>query len=520
MEDKEEYLEQEIARLFEHNPPPPPPIEDKTPNKIEDPWYSRPLDVHRWSEHAELVTVVNAIWADHFGGWEHHGSVPGPKPKTSFKHQLRVVLLDLYVAWLEDPALCIGVSMSANAWDTNSRYNALHLSKRVVEIIQRLEEVGLIELAKASYSGPGAKTNRNTRIRAGAVLQAQFQGLRATRDDIIAIDTQECIVMKDGLVPGDGSKLYDYKDTDETNRMREELRAYNRVLAGAFIDIPVLEEAVVERPDQYGRPFKQPLDHHHHFVRRIFSRGSWDLNGRFYGAWWQLIPSALRKDIYINDTPTVEVDFKGLHISILSAEQGVELDGDPYALADGLLPGTPPELQRALVKHLVLTALNAKDQKSAFQSFRENWPAGHFGKLMTNDDLAALLTAFTTKHPHLTDYVCADQGIRLMNVDGRIAALVHRHFAEQGVPVLSVHDSFIIDYTRVGELKRVMAEASEAVVGRPLPVSTDALGLDEIEAEHRADFIAWRQAPRSEGYMARMKGWEDRAGEVVVPYDR
>lgn len=53
-----------------------------------------------------------------------------------------------------------------------------------------------------------------------------------------------------------------------------------------------------------------------------------------------------------------------------------------------------------------------------------------------------------------------------------------------------------------------------------MPVSTEALGQDEIEAEHRADFAWWRQAPRSGGYMARMKGWEDRAGGVVVPYDR
>jgi hypothetical protein len=43
MEDKEEYLEREIARLFEYNPPPLPPIEGNTPSKIEDPWYSRPL---------------------------------------------------------------------------------------------------------------------------------------------------------------------------------------------------------------------------------------------------------------------------------------------------------------------------------------------------------------------------------------------------------------------------------------------------------------------------------------------
>lgn len=487
---------------------------------IEDPWYSRPIDVHRWSDHKEIVTVVQDIWDTYFAGWERHASVPGPKPKTSFKKQLRVLLLDLYVAWLDDPALAIGVPMSANVWDTNSRYNALHLSKKIIELVRKLEEAGLLDVSKGSYSGPGATTNRTTRIRASRALQDLFSGLGVTRDDIRAIDAQECIVLKDGLVPGDGSRLHDYEDTDETNRMRDELRAYNRVLANSFIDLPSLDDPVFVRPDGFGRQFKQPLDHHHHFVRRIFSRGSWELNGRFYGAWWQLIPSSLRKDIYINDTPTVEVDFKGLHVSLLSAEQGVILDGDPYTLDDFRLPGVPDELLRSLVKMLVLTALNAKDHQSAFQSFRDGWSKGHYGKGMSNDELSSLLSAFTRKHPHLQDFMCADQGIRLMNLDGRIAERVHRHFTAQGVPVLSVHDSFIIDYTRVAELKQVMAAASEQVAGVALPVAAKGLGLDEMDADERLDYVEWFQTPRTLRYLGRLRGWEERTGITVVPYDR
>lgn len=490
--------------------PPPPPIED--------PWYSRPIDVHRWSDHPEVKGLVDSIWNTHFSDMERAATAPGPRPKASFKSQLMVLILDLYVAWLEDPALSIGVAMSVNYWDTTSRYNALKISKRIIPIVKRLQEVGLIDLARGSYGGPYATTNRTGRIRASVQLQEQFRGLKVVRDDIYRIEAEECIVLKDGVAFGDGTKVYDYQDTEDTNRMRGELQAYNRVLANSFIDLPSLEEAMVERTDLYGKVFRQALDHHHHFVRRIFSRGSWELNGRFYGAWWQLVPSALRRGIYINDTPTVEVDFKGLHVSLLSAEQGVELEGDPYLLRGLVLPGVPALLLRALVKQLVLTALNAKDRKSAFQSFREGWPASHYGKTMTNEELTFLLDAFTTQHPHLRDLVCADQGIRLMNVDARIAEMVHRHFTDQGVPVLSVHDSFIIDYTRVGELKRVMADASAALVGRPLAVSEASPGVDEMDPEVRLDFEAWTQAPRCAGYLRRMKAWESRVGREVAPY--
>ena len=158
-------------------------------------------------------------------------------------------------------------------------------------------------------------------LRASKPLQAVFAAARFSREDIVRTASQECIILKGTDDPGDNSKPVEYKDSDETNRMRAELTAYNAVLADAFIDLPSLEEALIEREittgKDTGRTAKVPLDHHHHFVRRIFSRGDWGLNGRFYGGWWQQIGSEYRKQILINDTPTVEVDFKGLHIAIL-----------------------------------------------------------------------------------------------------------------------------------------------------------------------------------------------------------
>ncbi|WP_039966364.1 hypothetical protein [Roseobacter sp. MED193] len=51
------------------------------------------------------------------------------------------------MAWLEDPELCIGVSMSSNYWNTSSRYNALHISKKIIPIIPALDVADLPDLA-------------------------------------------------------------------------------------------------------------------------------------------------------------------------------------------------------------------------------------------------------------------------------------------------------------------------------------------------------------------------------------
>ncbi len=45
-------------------------------NQIKNPWHSRPIDVHRWSNHPEVRELVDRIWEG---------------------------FLDLYAAWLDDP---------------------------------------------------------------------------------------------------------------------------------------------------------------------------------------------------------------------------------------------------------------------------------------------------------------------------------------------------------------------------------------------------------------------------------
>jgi hypothetical protein len=330
----------------------------------------------------------------------------------------------------------------------------------------------------------------------------------------------ECIILKEGL--GDDSREIDYDDTEETERMRAEVRAYNALIADTFIDIPTLQDPWVTRKDDYGREVKTPIDRHHQFTRRIFSRGSWDLNGRFHGPWWQSVSSADRKDIFINDTPTVEVDFMGLHLAIIAAEKGVTIEGDPYALPEVVVPGaTTLEEQRKVIKRLILPALNARSPAKAFGSFRERCPTGSVFKKLTNAQLLKVLQTFEDFYPHLRGVFGQDQGIRLMNIDSRIAEVVLRHFTGQGVPVLCIHDSFIIDYTRAGELKQAMAEAATQIVGRPLLVDSKTMGWDEALGwpdEVVQHFRAWSEVPRGGPYLKRLAEWERVKKREVVPY--
>jgi hypothetical protein len=118
------------------------------------------------------------------------------------------------------------------------------------------------------------------------------------------------------------------------------------------------------------------LDEDAHRTRRIFSRGRWDLNGRFYGGWWQRINSTLRRQIMIDNEPTIEVDFQGLHVAMLYAQSGKAMTQDPYSISLSNYSKFPPERLRNLTKQLVLKAMNAKDKASAYRAFRGDIPEG------------------------------------------------------------------------------------------------------------------------------------------------
>ena len=110
----------------------------------------------------------------------------------------------------------------------------------------------------------------------------------------------------------------------------------------------------------------------------------------FYRGWWQQIDKEDRCKIYINDKPTLEVDFKAFHPNLLSNELGVKLSGDPYDLGELILPDviTTKEEQRDYVKLLVLMGINADSDKKAYKAFRNSDRKDKLGQSLTDIQLA------------------------------------------------------------------------------------------------------------------------------------
>ena len=489
----------------------------KTTKTNEELDYSRPLDVHTWSDFKEVNVFVNQLWDKYFK--DDHSSEEGKtgkRPKAPLKKQFKVLLLDLFVAWSQDPDLLIGVGMSKASYKAGSRYNALHISFQITKIVHALHQKGLIGLHKGS-EGAG----RVTRIWPEQKLIKHFKKAKFSHLDLDAHSGQEVIILNNKDEGKDKAKPVEYSDEDnpEIPSMRRDLQAYNELIRRSFIDIGPLGESVIEqeywhKKEKRYKIRRVQINHHNKFVRRVFYRSSWDLGGRFHGGFWQQIGEDWRRNILIDDVPTVEQDYSGLHINLcygLKRKQPPK--EDPYAL--DLLFDVSEQEQRSWVKLLSLMAINADSPKGAFSAFRDSQETGSTAKKLKNKELGMLLDAFKEKHRDIEDMICSDQGVILMNLDGKITADVINHFTRKNVPILTIHDSYITQHNYTGELRKVMNQAIEKhLYGFKINIDQDGVGIDQYR--HSASQERWalsthellNQIPnpkRSKGYTKRLE---------------
>jgi hypothetical protein len=466
-------------------------IMEKTKDQIE---HSRLLDVHRWSNHPEVNGFCTDIWERYFYE-KFEPSGKGNRPKKHPKYQLKVLLLDLYVAWKTDPDLLISLSFTKSSYKGSTRYNKLHISYLIVELSNHALDVGLIERHKGSEA-----SGRVSRIWPTPKLLDYFNGIDfelyqleySSEQEVVCLskakdsDTQDLQLVdnEDGKkkIPFKYSEYDDLDAPSEISMWREVLHDYNRLLSNTFVDIGSLELPSVQTTYWDKKAKKERtrtvfIGQHNKYVKRIFYRNDWGLGGRLHGGWWQQVKSTYRKDILINDEITQEQDFKGLHVTLLYGLKGLQPPKDPYVT--DLKSSFSSEENRALTKALVLNAINAKDMKSAFQAFRSEQKTGSAFKKIKNEELRVVIDAFVEANPEIEGDLFSDKGVELMAIDGRVTYDIIEHFTKKGIPVLSVHDSYITTEEHSSELYQRMRFA---IMSEMAPYNPNQDHLDKLSS--------------------------------------
>ncbi len=196
---------------------------------------------------------------------------------------------------------------------------------------------------------------------------------------------------------------------------------------------------------------------------RVFNNSTFGNGGRFYGGWWQEIPSRYRRFITINGYPTAELDYSNLQIAMLYAREGLKLEGDAYSI-----DGVPPEF-RKLIKLTTLKIINAEGRIKAPRK----------DMLPPRVSWRDLQSAIKEKHTPIDRYFNTGVGIELQRRDADIAEEVMLTLMAEGTLALPVHDSFIVEDGRQDRLKQVMSDAYRRLEGQAIEIDADTTWHEE-----------------------------------------
>ena len=249
---------------------------------------------------------------------------------------------------------------------------------------------------------------------------------------------------------------------------------------------------------------------------------NFDCHGRLYATGmfrYQGLRKQYRPFIKINNESTIEYDFSSLHPNLLYADVGQELRIKPYQFDE--LSESENRILKPLLKTMFLAMINAKTEGFVFKAmmswlfygFKDNYTfhPNNYGSLSGSDkdlyesvevvkkyfEFGAALRKFDvdlnkieednikrkkagepTKNiwsyliqsirnkfleihkpiNHFLDSKNDDTGLRLMNKDSRICLDVCGYFRKKQIPILPLHDSFLIQEKYGAELSKVMMD--------------------------------------------------------------
>ena len=451
------------------------------------------FDVHRWSSYPEVKTATDQLYVHLKTDNKFKGNT-----KIQKKH-LRVLLLDLFANWLTDSKKYIAI-YRGNDFYEQGIYNALHISRQTIPLMDILLKEGYIQMYKGYFKPEDENSSKKTSIKVTRKLvNFLIKTHQLSQHMIERAPNEECIILrgikerKINTKTGKPRKTKTSEQIDYTkdkkydnyipliNKMRKNVYAYNNLLRRTFIDIPHIPKKGI--PTR-SKKRKIRIDLTQKFVARIFNNDSFQEGGRYWGGWWQRLSSKWRKRIRINDRKVVEIDYSGIHIVMLYALKGIDywskINIDPYNIK-GL---EQSERMRDLLKVVLLSSINAENRTKTKQAiqFEINMDKDLYQwSLSKKLDLNDILDKFVSTHAPIKEYFFSGKGIELQNADSRIAEMVVNHCTRHHIPVLCIHDSFVIEQRHKQLLQDIMNKSFEVVLKEFLTTGSIATSKLKIE---------------------------------------
>jgi hypothetical protein len=208
---------------------------------------------------------------------------------------------------------------------------------------------------------------------------------------------------------------------------------------------PRLQERLESRETHTGN-IAAILKYKH--LHRVFT-DNLKLGGRYYGPMWQMLSEELRKYLFIDGHPVVELDYSGLHLRMLYHLKGMDYKGDPY--------GFGSKQERPYLKLVSLVMINRKTRQGLLRAMKKTFAANQL-EVPPDEQIERMVARFGAAHDRINRYFCSDIGLRLQCLDSQITSDILDYFLGREIPVLPVHDSYIVARHYGDDLYEVMKE--------------------------------------------------------------
>ncbi|KQB98458.1 hypothetical protein AL073_06290 [Loktanella sp. 1ANDIMAR09] len=265
------------------------------------------------------------------------------------RRDMTTILLDLFSTTTASSDLWIGFSRGKPNFTKGGCYWNPELDEPslsysiTLRAVDFLEEQGLVEQQKAKKG----YAKYSSRIRPTDTLRKMFEELGFNWTEIETSDEVCDFVVKDHK-----KRVTSWPDPVgfDLQRALDNLRSINQNLQRTFINLNISDEALSkiglagstvndekidhDMTEEDEGSSHYPVEFSNRRLTRIFAMNSFTHGGRFYGGFWQRIPSEYRRYIEIDGAITVELDYSTIQPRILYASVGSIPPTDSYTLPD------------------------------------------------------------------------------------------------------------------------------------------------------------------------------------------
>lgn len=313
-------------------------------------------------------------------------------------------------------------------------------TRQVIHCMTFLEKEGYVY----NNVGKGAKSPEHripSTITPTEKFMKEFQVQERTFEQVEQDYLEACA----GLVLRNAAKEeIEFKMTDDLQRMKDVVQALNKMNHKHVI----LDGAGQSLSNIYTRIFNE----------------SFEYGGRFYRADILSLHNHVsnqRLDVTIDGCPVVEVDYQNLHFRIAAILEGVDMQYVPFDVYTAVLDDPSNKVDRRIVKVAVNIMFNCTSKESAKRAIQ-----GEINALSDDDKIKysigsarSVISLIEQEYWEFEELFYREDsyGRILQNKDSNLASSILEEFTKKEIPILCVHDSFIVAKQHLGLLCETMS---------------------------------------------------------------